>query len=339
MTGGTRLGSFYFLERNHMRKLYYVTTFRKLNLSQQISGHLMLIPGVNITNDSEIKRKFLTPAFADAAGEIEMAYFKRASNLVFGEFDDRHVRGRPAEAVLLGVLLWIDGLFKNAWLHKDHAMECDAAYLRADDEQQSMWFSNFLASRPSFANGDRWGEIEMTVADLKAWGNKNDQIEDYLLESTIAASGFMMAKEFKRLGRALHFVNSARIAPNIAFKIANYCSALETLFTTDETELAHKLSERVAFFLGDEGYNRAQTYATVKAAYGVRSKLVHGSTIKTGQVEGLPSLSSTCDDYLRSILNLIFESSDLRRTFDSKNEAIENYFAELILGRANRSGS
>jgi hypothetical protein len=142
----------------------------------------------------------------------------------------------------------------------------------------------------------------------------------------------MMAKEYSRLGRALEFVSSARTAPNLAFKIANYCSALETLFTTDETELAHKLSERVAFFLGERGYRRASVFFTVKGAYGVRSKLVHGSSIKTGEVEGLPTLSVTCDNYLRAIFNSIFESSDLRRTFDSKNEAIENYFSELILG-------
>lgn len=315
-----------------MRKLYYLTTFRKLNISEQIKGHVQLIPGINITNDPEIKRQYLTPEFAAAAGGIEMAYFVDAPNLVFGEFDDRHVGERPPEAILLGVLFWIDDLFKNAWLHKDHAIECDAAFLREDDGQKSTWFSNFLALRPSFANGDRWGETEMSVGDLRAWGNRNDQIEEYLRESNIAASGFMMAKGFSRLGRALHFVSSARIAPNIAFKIANYCSALETLFTTDETELAHKLAERVAFFLGQQGYNQAEVYATVKVAYGVRSKLVHGSTIRPGQIEGLPSLSACCDDYLRSILNVIFDSSDLLRTFDSKNEAIESYFSELILG-------
>jgi hypothetical protein len=144
-----------------MRKLYYLTSFRKKKLSEQISGHMMLIPDVNMTNDAEIKRRYLTPEFAAAAGGIDMACFERASNLVFGEFDERHVAERPPDAVLLGVLLWINDLFKNAWLYKDHAMECDAAYLRIDDEQMSAWFSNFLAIKPS--------SIPVELRPLDAW--------------------------------------------------------------------------------------------------------------------------------------------------------------------------
>jgi hypothetical protein len=60
--------------------------------------------------------------------------------------------------------------------------------------------------------------------------------------------------------------------------------------------------------------------------------LVHGGTLKPNQVDALWSLSSQCDDYLRSILSAIFESSDLKLVFDSHNEAIEDYFSELILG-------
>jgi hypothetical protein len=315
-----------------MRKFVYLTSFRKLVISEPIRGHLELIPGVNITNDIDVKGQYLTTEFAEAAGAIEMNHFDRASNLVFGEFSDRQFGESPPEGVLRGVLLWINDLFKNAWLLKDHAMGCDAAFLQDDNERSPAWFSNFLAISPSFADGAVWRETEMSISELKAWGSKSDEIEEYLHPSNLAASGFMMAKEYSRLGRALHFVSSARTAPNIAFKIANYCSALETLFTTDETELAHKLSERVAFFLEQKGYNRAVVFSTVKAAYGVRSKLVHGSTIKKGQVEGLPPLSLDCDNYLRAILNTIFESSDLMRIFDSKNEAIETYFSELILG-------
>ncbi len=291
-----------------------------------------IIPGVNITNDASIKRRYLTPEFAAIAGAIETTYLEKAPNFVFGELNASLIKGRPPEATLFAILLWINDLFKNAWLLKDHAMECDAAYLRIDDEDISGWYSNFLGGRPSFSNCDVWDEIEMSIAELKAWGAKNDEVENYLHESNVASSGFMMAKEYSRLGRAMHFVSSARTAPNIAFKIASYCSALETLFTTDETELAHKLSERVAFFLSERGYSRRTVFATVKAAYGIRSKLVHGSTLKAKQLDGLQSLSSKCDDYLRSILNAIFGSSALRETFDSDNQAIEDYFSKLIFG-------
>jgi hypothetical protein len=142
----------------------------------------------------------------------------------------------------------------------------------------------------------------------------------------------MMEKGYTRSGRAMQFVVAARRAQDLAFKIANYCSALETLFTTDSAELAHKLAERVAFFLGERGQNRRNVFATVKSAYNVRSKLVHGDTLKQNQIDALPALSAECDGALRKILWEIFNSDDLKKIFDAHNDAIEDYFTCLIFG-------
>jgi hypothetical protein len=127
-------------------------------------------------------------------------------------------------------------------------------------------------------------------------------------------------------------VSAARKAPDLAFKIANYCSALETLFTTESTELAHKLAERVAFFLGERGHNRLAVFAAGKNAYSIRSKLVHGDTLKPNQIDELPRQSMKCDEFLRVILKEIFNSEDLKKVFDAHNQAIEDYFGRLIFG-------
>ena len=42
------------------------------------------------------------------------------------------MKGLPPERFLLVILAWLDMLLKNAWLVKDHAMECDAAFLRVE---------------------------------------------------------------------------------------------------------------------------------------------------------------------------------------------------------------
>ena len=322
------------IKESAMAAISYVTSFRNLKLTEPISGHLELLPGVNISNDPVVSKKWLTPELGHAVGAIEMAHLESASNLVFGEFDGDQFQDVPPEVVLLTVLAWIEGLFESAWLIKDHAMACEAAFLRVELAFGTSWSSNFLAMRPSFSDGYTIKEkdVEMSAEGLKEWSKVDDLVWGHLHQKGSSALRFMMEKGYARSGRAMQFVAAARRAQNIAFRIANYCSALETLFTTESTELAHKLSERVAFFLGDRGQNRRTVFTTIKSAYGVRSKLVHGDTLNSNQIEGLSALSTRCDTYLRTILREVFSSEDLKKVFDSHNEGIEAYFTQLILG-------
>lgn len=317
-----------------MKPVSYFTSFRKLVITEAISGHVELIPGINITNDPEVKERLLTAQCRLAVGAIETTHLETESNLVFGEFDQEDMRSLPEDGFLMVILLWIDMLLKNAWLLKDHAMECDAAFLRVERPDGVSWTKNFLAIRPTFSDGYTDKSIEMNVEDLKRWGCTNDLVENYLSETASSAIRFMMEKGYTRSGRAMQFIVAARRAQDLAFKVAHYCSAFETLFTTESTEIAHKLAERVAFFLGESGYNRRNVFSTVKNAYNVRSKLVHGDMLKQGQIDNLPPLSMECDGYLRKILWDIFNSEPLKKIFDAHNDAIEQYFTRLILGDA-----
>jgi len=320
-----------------MKPVTYITCFRKLSLTEPIPGHIELIPGVNITNDPDVRTQWLTSQCRAAIGAIEAAHLEGESNLVFGEFDADRMRGLPPEGFLLVILAWLDILLKNAWLIKDHAMECDAVFLRVEMTEGVSWTKNFLAMRPSFSDGHIQRNIEMSVDELAKWSQTNDLVEGYLWEAKSSSMRFMMEKGYARSGRAMQFVVAARLAQDLAFKIANYCSALETLFTTESTELAHKLAERVAFFLGERGHNRRAVFATIKNAYNVRSKLVHGDTLKQTQIERLPALSTECDVNLRTILREIFNSEELKKIFDAHNDAIEEYFTRLILGPSSSS--
>ena len=317
-----------------MKPVSYITSFRKLILTEPISGFIELMPRVNITNDPEVKARFLTEECRAAIGQIECAHLEREPNFVFGEFEIEEMKDLPPDPYLIVILSWIDLLLKNAWLLKDHAMQCDAAFLRVEMADRTAWTKNHLASLVSFSDGYALIErdIEMSVDEVKHWAKTSDLVEDYLSEADSSPSRFMLEKGYKRSGRAMQFVVAARRAQDLAFKIANYCSAFETLFTTDATELAHKLSERAAFFLGERGENRRKVFTLVKNAYSIRSKLVHGDTLKQNQIDALPALSMECDHALRRILSEIFQSDDLKRIFDAHNEAIEEYFATLILG-------
>ena len=314
-------------------EVVYVTSFRQLELPERLRGDVRLLPFINITNDSAVRARLLTDEFSHFAGAIELGHLRAAPNLVFGELGASEMGGLPPDRFLVMLLLWIGGLFDNAWLLKDHAMRCEGAYLtHRPVGGRATWTSNFLPTRPSLADGTVDHTITMSADELKAWSQKNAHVESYLHDADSGRFRFMMQKGFARSGRAMRFVKAARSAPDLAFKIAHYCGALETLLTTENAELAHKLSERSALLLGRRGYDRLTVFRTVKKAYGVRSKLVHGDTLQARQVEELPSIAVRLDEYLRTILNAIFESDSLQRVFDSPGEAIEEYFTELLFG-------
>jgi hypothetical protein len=54
--------------------------------------------------------------------------------------------------------------------------------------------------------------------------------------------------------------------------------------------------------------------------------------LKQNQIDALPALSKECDTALRKTLWEVFHSDDLKSIFDAQNDAIEEYFATLILG-------
>ena len=139
----------------------------------------------------------------------------------------------------------------------------------------------------------------------------------------------MMEKGFSRVGRALMFIKHGREARNLAYKITNYCSALETIFTTDSAELSHKLAERVAFFLQDEK-QKIDVFNLVKSAYSIRSKLTHGDTLKPTQIDKIPNISIQTDELLRIVINKILNDSILLKVIDGTNQEIDDYFNGLI---------
>lgn len=228
------------------------------------------------------------------------------------------------------LLLWIKNLFRTAWVIKDHCLECDAAYLIKDRSHKDREYSNnFLAQRTLLANGNA-EPIEFSVKELEIWRDLNHKIEERLHTEGSTEFEFFMEKEYLRSARALHFIHNATTSKNLAFRIAHYCSALETLFSTDASELSHKLSERTAFFLGSFGLDKATVFKDIKTAYGVRSKLTHGDSINKKTIEELPSISQKLDEYLRKIFSILYGDDWLVEHIDSAPQKIDYIFSEMI---------
>ena len=130
------------------------------------------------------------------------------------------------------------------------------------------------------------------------------------------------------IDRAFTFLMMARSNSFLPLKISLHVAILECLFTIDSSEVIHKVSERVAFYIGGELENKIEIFKRVKEAYSVRSKFFHGQAIKGGSIEKMQEISVSIDDIVRVVLHkVIFEDSEL---FLSSQQELQKHFNKQL---------
>ena len=319
-------------ECRFMETFLVISSFRHLSISEPLAEPFTLLPGVDISNSPSKKRELISEQITEMIGKIELGYLMREPNIVFAEFTRDHLGDLEPEQFLFAWLVWAKNLLKSAWVLQDHNMDCESAFIfHFSDGVLLRSSSNFLASHSTRADCTT-KELSFGREELVRWERLNYKINTYLYSQESHDFRFFMEKGYCRSGRALQFVESARIAPNAGFKIAHYISAFESLFSTSPSELSHKLSERVAFFLGMHGYSKRTVFQNMKTAYDIRSKLVHGASVSTQKVETLPDVSVICDSYLREIMQLLFGDTNLLDRIDVAPTSLDNFFDSIILG-------
>ena len=110
-------------------------------------------------------------------------------------------------------------------------------------------------------------------------------------------------------------------------------AALEALFSTSSTEIAHQLAERCAFFLEPSAKGRINRYSELKRYYNMRSRIVHGERIKwrNGATEK-GDAHIFLSESVRLSLQKILVSPKLIDLFGRKKE-LSDYFRYLVLGK------
>lgn len=311
---------------------HFFTIFKNLKLVNFDCDYLELMPGVRVTNKKEIKDRILTDSIKDIIGVIETSYIYSADTFVYFEYEDDEIpfAGLDNLQSLNTILLWIDDFLKNSWIFRDNCIICDTGYL-IDNKTENVNASSLRLQYLFTSASGLITNIELCKSDLTSLFSIHDKIETYLHGKKSGLNKFMLEKDFSRIGRALLFIKQAREARNLAYKISNYCAALETLFTTENTELSHKLSERVAFFANDNT-NKLNIYKTIKKAYSIRSKLTHGSSIDQKTIDEIPDVSIQTDKILRAIFEKIISDGEILKLFDSSSNTIDEYFEKLIFG-------
>jgi hypothetical protein len=225
------------------------------------------------------------------------------------------------------------------------------ALWRVKDNNVSLWEMWFLDSAGTTEN---WGPLHLNTNCEGMWLGGTEFTEDELATAIGFLNGPMwhdelflgIAKGYVTIygGNIVHSEDTTRIrrcltVGDIGLRVVMYVTCLETLFSTDASELTHKLAERVAWFIGEDTMDRMEVFANVKRVYDVRSKIIHGAVPK-GECEKLVVEAKSADHLLRKIVNKIYghpECAELFlsgcQSFEEHRQSFEKYFNHLVFDR------
>lgn len=113
-------------------------------------------------------------------------------------------------------------------------------------------------------------------------------------------------------------------------RFAMFTVVLESLFSTDSQEITHKISERVAWFLAEDGAERRLLYDRMKSIYRVRSKIVHGAEITKLTSDESRELLSDLETLTQRSFRKIMEDEVLFAVFRKNNEKRGEFLTSLI---------
>lgn len=215
-----------------------------------------------------------------------------------------------------------------SWLLGDNAVNLDKAYALAKDQfGNDVIHSNFVAHVHTDARGNHrrqvvWdNEVINLVRMLNGVGDPPKIGPDNVQAGKPARN---------RLARALYFLSAARATSELGMKVTFYCSALEALFSTATSEISNQLAVRVSLFLTSDFQERIALFKRMKAAYSVRSKMIHGDIVKEDEL--LARISEECDDALRRALYRISNEPECSEIFALSGEKLDSEFTEASLG-------
>ena len=111
-----------------------------------------------------------------------------------------------------------------------------------------------------------------------------------------------------RVIKALEFAGIGFQTFHIPTRLVNQVTFMEVLFSTDIQELSFQLASRISWYLGENATpdEREKLFESVKAIYGMRSKVVHGGessgALKSQMRQRLDEAETTNSEIFRAML-------------------------------------
>lgn len=322
-------------EEDEYTKYIFITVLHFLQLENKHTRGKELRKGMRISNSNQQVQKLLdSNLFNGTVGFHSINEFKKAVYVyVTGDLKQLrsgHLKKHEDFDFTFYFLREVQAFVDDLWLIKDNSIYVRDGFLTLydDDVEKGVTYKASLSTVNSTSQSEVKSttftntELELTIKEFQQ--SPFSSIDGFNQGGKLPEPGYFK-KDSTRESRADYFIRGARSGSNLASKIVSYCTALECLFTTGNSEVNHKIAERVAVLLSKNPESRKELFSIVKKAYDIRSRIIHGSYIKEKD-EMLIRLSEQLDSILRQILNSRSE------VFSLSDSDMDDYFINKVMG-------
>ena len=311
-----------------MSKVIFISGIENLRLRTAPGRGDAVANAFQITTDRDFLGRIIPDSARQAIGVIEHESLLSGRPVAYALMPDLPLSSEvDAKSNLVAWLQMVNSFLLHVWFVKDNAVGQEFGYLIWSRDRRVVTTRNFLGLVVTDSSAETQ-PVHLTTNEFR-------EAREFFAE-TMASRISSKARKLNRWDRALSFISAARAAGDAPVKLANYCTALEALFSNDTAELTHKLSERTGWFVGGNAKERLDVFQRVRKAYGIRSKVVHGAADWGRDKTVATETSQFLDSMLRRVLRLIRERQELQQIFTEESESgkkrHEEFLLSLVLG-------
>ena len=318
-------------------KCIFLCGLHNIEVKEDLKDGLELVPNeknndfptIKLTNNKEKIKSLLDKQLSYFIGAIEYNHLLNGYSLVAFAENEFDIESTNSIQHLDLHLFLLKMYFFCLWMTKDNAADFDIGFLQFTNKKDKLEVSSNNMTNSNFNVS---GERSSAVFSLEELNTSSKYLTDCIYIEHKNRPKLASASSLDRISIANYFVQSAIVAHDLGIKAVGYCSALETLFANgDNTELSHKLSERVSKFLETALSERKEIYKSVKKIYEVRSKVVHGATFKSQKTTELCDIIQRADQICRRVMVYALTTKEDDNIFDKSREDLDVFFLDLIL--------
>lgn len=224
----------------------------------------------------------------------------------------------------------------HLWKIRDNSVNLNNGFMLEKTNKGVAIHKNYIKTyffnREGKANNNTnysWEEIKKALTRAMA-DVLSHEIKQPSFEKGISTSRI---KGTLRYQRFYYWVNDARKQDDLLLRLSLYVTSLEALLSTTQSELSHTLSERVALYLQSPQIDSLlNTYKKMKQCYSMRSKGLHGDTIRKEQQAELQELCVFLDDTCRNLATRLDEDEEFLKIIS--DDSLLNEMALKLLFRS-----
>jgi hypothetical protein len=307
----------------------FITGIERLRIEEDLGRGERVADLFYLTNNRERIVGLLSERLVGQIGVLEAEYLTSGMPVAYSVDDQTFENNDTADQWLHQRLGYVAHFLNFLWLVRDNAAYLELGFLEDRARRGGgITHRRLFGSAYSDANA-RFDMVTVTREELRL---SRDLYRRHM-PADVVMNPQPITEAVGRWTRAHYFVQASRSTSDLGIKIANYCTAFEALASTDIQELAHKLAERIACFLEPAGEARLRLFRDVKAAYALRSKVVHGGRGDQNLRERVQQAATNCDGIARRLLRKILDDETLHDRFmlGRAENSMEDYFLSLVL--------